>query len=498
MQENSNSILIFNTIVLYARLFIVFVCGLLSTRFALLALGASDFGLFAVVGSVIIFINIINTTMLSTCNRFLTTAIGRGNSVEINEYFNVNYIIQTVIALLTLVVAIPVGLFYIRNYIHYQGNIEQAQLIFIITLVSSAISFWGVSYNSLLMARERFYVFCLADIFCWIFRAGACYLLINHFAPKLFIYTLVVASSTVIPVLINYIYCKIKFSEYVRIKWARDHSKYKEIMSFSTWVGYGAAVQIAREQSIPILLNFFFNTLINAAYAISAQIKSGINMFASNLSKPISPQITKNYASGNRERCNNLMISSSKLSFFAMLIISSPFLVNTDYVLSIWLADVPDNAVIFTRLIIIDCLIGTLNMGIAEFVFASGNIKSYQLWTNTIYLIAILVSYLILRSGATAESILYVMIGGSVLSVIVRQIILHKVFHYDNMILVKGSYLPSLVILILFLPTILLNYILHPLTAIIIAAVWIVFIIYCFGLSKSEKNVLLSFITRHQ
>ena len=133
MQENSNSILIFNTIVLYARLFIVFVCGLLSTRFALLALGASDFGLFAVVGSVIIFINIINTTMLSTCNRFLTTAIGRGNSVEINEYFNVNYIIQTVIALLTLVVAIPVGLFYIRNYIHYQGNIEQAQLIFIIT-----------------------------------------------------------------------------------------------------------------------------------------------------------------------------------------------------------------------------------------------------------------------------------------------------------------------------------------------------------------------------
>jgi len=282
--------------------------------------------------------------------------------------------------------------------------------------------------------------------------------------------------------------------EYVRLKIVKDRKKYTEVLTFSAWVAYGAVIQIAREQTIPIFLNAFFNTLMNAAYAVSAQVKAGINMFAANLSKPISPQITKNYVSGNFERCNQLMVSSSKLSFLALLAISSPFIVDTNYVLSIWLDKVPEYTTIFTRLVIIEALVSTVNLGISEYIFASGRIKNFQIWVNTVYLLGIIASFLVLQFGGPPQSVLYAMIGASAANVIVRQLILHFEFGYDNMILVRGSYLPSLLVLILFLPAVFLSRIIHPLIAIVIAVLWLAVLILSIGLTKQERGILLRFV----
>lgn len=498
MKENTNSVLIFNTLVLYIRLVFVLVCGLLSTRFALLALGETDFGLFAIVGSVVIFINIINSTMTSTCNRFLAASIGKGKGAEqICKVFNINIIIQLAIAFITLVLALPLGSLYITHFINYDGNIENAVMVFYISIISSAITFIGVPFNSLLLAKERFYVFCTGDILFWIIRAILCYMLIFYFSDKLLAYAIIVATTNVMPILINYIYCRIYFPQLIRFKFAKRWEDYAEIFSFSAWVGYGAIIQIGREQSIPILINYFFNTIVNAAYSVSNQIKSGINMFASNLSKPISPQITKNYVAGNMTRCTQLMISSSKLSFLFMLIVSSPFLICPDYILSLWLHKVPDYAVSFTRLMIIDCLINTLNMGIAEYVFASGNIKWYQFWTNTIYLISIFVSFVFLLYGAPVYSILYITIGASIVTVVIRQYILHRVFHFKNMILIKGSYLPSAIISLLFLPSVFARDYLHPLICIFVIPVYTTILVYLIGISKEEKRVIFNAVIQN-
>ena len=144
MQENTNKSIFVNSIILYVRLFITAVAGLFTTRFALLALGANDFGLFSVVGSVISFIAIINTIMLSTSNRFIATTIGKGNVVKINEIFNVDLVIHILIAIITLAIAYPLGNWYILTYINYDGNIDSVLTVYHVTIIGSVASFVGV------------------------------------------------------------------------------------------------------------------------------------------------------------------------------------------------------------------------------------------------------------------------------------------------------------------------------------------------------------------
>ena len=160
IKENTNSTIAINSIILYVRLIIVALCGLLYTRYSLLALGVDDFGLFSVIACILSFASILNTIMIVTSNRYIAIAIGKGDNNEANISFNINLTIHIIIAILTIVIAIPIGYWYINNYVTYQGNLNSVKEIFNISIIASAISFIGVPYNGLLLARERFLVFC--------------------------------------------------------------------------------------------------------------------------------------------------------------------------------------------------------------------------------------------------------------------------------------------------------------------------------------------------
>ncbi len=181
MKENTNSIIAYNTIILYARLFVISICSLFTTRFALQALGVVDFGLFSVLGSIISFIAIFNTIMISTSNRFIAFALGKGDAYGANEQFNINLIIHLLIACITIIAAFPIGDWYIHNYVNFDGNIEDAVKVFRYTIIGSVISFLGVPYNGLLMAKERFIIFCTTDSVAHILKLIIAYLLIFMF-----------------------------------------------------------------------------------------------------------------------------------------------------------------------------------------------------------------------------------------------------------------------------------------------------------------------------
>ena len=188
VSENTNKAIAVNTIILYVRLGITLICGLLTTRFALQALGVVDFGLTSVVGSIIIFINIVNTTMLGASNRFIAASIGRGHVDDINKTFNVNFVIHIFIAVLTLILALPTGYWYIHHFINYDGPISNAWMVFLISMIGSAVSFIGVPYNGVMLARERFLAFCITDVFFTLFKLLMTYLLLYHFSDKLLVF----------------------------------------------------------------------------------------------------------------------------------------------------------------------------------------------------------------------------------------------------------------------------------------------------------------------
>lgn len=500
MQENTNRAIFQNSIILYVRLIVTALCGLFITRFALEALGVDDYGLYAVVGSIITFIAIINTMMLSTSNRFIATAIGRGDAKEINQIFNVNVIIHLGCALLVLLLGISIGDSYVLHYVNYNGDINLAVKVFNLSLIASAITFLGVPYNGLLMAKERFFVFCLLDIIVYPIRLCLCYLLFYVESDRLLLYALISGICTIIPTICYYIYCVTKFRPLVEFSLVKEKQRYMDVLKFSIWVGYGAIAQVGKSQGAALIINAFFTTLMNTALGIANQLHSFILMFVQNISKPISPQITKNYSSGNFERCHMLMVVTSKLSYLFMLFISMPFLISPQFLINLWLGEIPPYSVLFVRLIIINSLVDSLNLGIAEYVFASGKIFWYQFITNTILLISILAGFFVLKLGTPAEYLLYVYIVFSTIAVIARQIILHKDHNFDNSILIKGSYLPSLLITIFLMPSFLLPDSISPIFKIVISSIYLLVLIYFIGLKHQERvyvhNQVINFLTR--
>lgn len=494
MKENTNKAIALNSIILYVRLLLTSIFALLTTRFALNALGVDDFGLFAVLGSIISFIGIFNTIMLSTSNRFIAVAIGKGDLFDVNEQFNVNLIIHIIIAAITLLLSFPLGDWYIHNYVQYDGDINDAIRVFKLCILGSVFSFIGVPYNGLLMAKEKFIVFSLVDVFANFAKMAVSLLIVYYFSNKLLIYTISQAILTAIPTFIYYLYCKSQYTDIVKFRISYNKQKYKEVFNFSMWIAYGAIATIGKTQGAALLVNAFFNTMMNTALGIANSVNSLIITFAQNVSQPIAPQITKSYVSGNKERCDQLLIMSTKTSFFVMFLISSPFLLSPNWIFGIWLGQVPPYVIHFTTLLIADALISSLNSGISSIIFASGRIKLYQVSINTLRFFAIVAAFFVLKLGGPVYSLLLAYIFFSIIIFFVGQWVLNKTLNYDNSLLIKHSYAPSIIIVIVSLPIFLFTNCIPDFPRMIIGFIYILFVEIAVGFSKKERNYMLNYI----
>lgn len=496
IQENTNKAIAFNSIILYVRLGLTAVLGLFTTRYALTALGVDDFGLFSLLASVISFVSIINTIMVATTNRFLAVSIGKNDIEEANEQFVINLNIHLVIAVLSLILFTPLGELYIRSHLNYSGSLEVAITVFRVTMVGVAFSFIAVPYYGLLMAKERFVVFCITDIIAHIIKLIVVILLLFYFNEKLLIYSVTSSFLTACPLVVYYFYSVKKFKSIVKYRKVRNKEKYKEVFAFSGWVAYGAVATVGKNQGAAVIVNLFFNTAMNTALGLANSVHSYVMMFAQNVTKPIAPQITKSYAAGDIERCKSLMISSSKYSFLLMLLISSPFLINTEWVLQLWLGNVPAFAVQFTLLMVVDALLDSLNPGISEVIFASGKIKAFQLTINTLRLLAVVCAYFVLRAGAPVQFLLYSYIIFTILAFFARQVVLRKTLNFDNRVLIKGSYLPSILVFVCFLPVLFIKINVPVALYMTISVIYLIVLIFFIGLSRFERSFILNKLQR--
>ncbi len=467
-------------------------CSLFTTRFALQALGVDDFGLFSVVGGVISFVAVINTIMLSTTNRFIAVAIGKGEESEINKIFNVCLVVHIAIAILTAIVSFPIGDWYIHRFVNYHGPIENASLVYRLCLLGSIVSFVSVPYNGLLMAKEKFIVFCSVDVLSHLLKLGAAILLLFFFEQKLLFYASTQALLTAFPALGYWLYCSKAYYPIVQWHFVREVGVYKEMFRFSGWIGYGAIATIGKNQGSQLLVNAFFNTAMNAALGVANTINGFITMFSQNIIQPMSPQITKSYASGNLNRCNQLLVMSTKFAFLSMLLMSSPFFSDIEWILHIWLGKVPEYASLFAKLLVLDALIGTFNAGIANVVFAHGKIAFFQFTVHTSKLIAIIVAFLVLRTGSAAFYIFYVYIAFSILNVIFIQISLYKVGGFSFWTLVRESYLPSLIVAALYVPILMVTMDVHPAIHLVIVLVYLSLLVLFVGLKKLERRFIFN------
>ncbi len=496
MLSFSNNLILKNTGILFLRQIITIAFGLFSSRFILRGLGISDYGLYNVVGGIVVVMAFLNTIMTSTTYRFIAIAVGKKDNVEANAIFNVSLVIHIALALLLLVLTETAGVYYTKNYLNIEPEkINNALFVLRFSTYSSLFNILSLPFQGLLTAQEKFYVQASIEIFRSFSVLLISVFILNFSGNRIIAYTLLLAISSIISSIGYYLYSIRKYYEIVRWSFQRSIIKYREMIVFSCWIMIGAAASLGQNTGLNLIINVFYGTILNAAYGIANQINNLIRVFSRNLAQAAIPQIMKSYSSGDTERSVRLTAYTSKYAWLLLSIPSLPILLETEFIFKIWLGVFPKEAVLFSQLMIVNTLIVGLGNGLDSIVKATGKIKVFQIILSGTSILVLPISYIALNSGYPAHYVLVILIFFSSINVVVWQILLKKIIKFDNVFFLKTSYLKIFYVIVALIPIFIIkdqftSNIWRFFLSTIFGLIWLIISIYNFALDHREKTLL--------
>lgn len=496
--HSSNKRIAINTAVIYLRLAIVTVVSLLTTRYVLQILGAADYGLFNVVGSVITMLNCISTAMYTTTRRFINVEMGKPNG-NLNKIFNISLILHIGFALLILFICESLGIWYINNYLNVSPDkLSDAYFIFQITTIVSCIGIMNVPFQGLIEAFEKFWQTALVDIINTLLRLVFVVILILYTGNNaLRLYAVMLSSLTLLSFILYQIACHIQWKEIVRFKLYIDKTTYKEILIFNNYTALGAFSNLGRTQGCNVLVNYFFGTVVNAAFAIAYQIQYFVQMFTGNLGSASAPQITQNYSNGKIDKAIDLC---SRMNRYTILITTAVFFtafVELESLLKFWLSTIPEDCLILCKWILICALCSSFSASISTFIHATGKVKWFQIIGSIIEISVLPISYMLFRLGYPPVTIIIVLTTVTLIGRIVSFILMRLIIDFNVLSFIKSSYVrPILTIAILTIWLILYSqsFKLNALISIVLTGFITLVTIYFVGLTKSERIKIYSLL----
>jgi O-antigen/teichoic acid export membrane protein len=424
MPSKNNKRIAKNTIMLYFRMLFTMAVSLYTSRVVLNTLGVEDFGIYNVVGGIVIMFGFLNNAMAASTQRFLTFEMGKGDLNQINRVFSMSITIHSLIAIIVLILSETVGLWFLNTQLNIPVvRMIAANWVYQFSIFAFIITVLNVPYNAAIIAHERMNVYAYVSIIEVILKLAIVFMLVWFGFDKLKFYALLVFTVSLVIRIIYTLYCKRKFEE-CRYNFFWDKKLFQHMGSFASWNLLGVFAGIAYGQGVNILLNIFFGPVVNAARAIAFQVQGAVNGFVTNFQVAINPPITKSYSIGDKQYMYRLVFSASRYSFYLLLLLSMPVLIETKFILNLWLKTVPDYTIIFTRLALLDVLIYSLSGSLQTMVQATGKVKKYQLVVSGILLLNLPVSYFLLLSGFSPQSTFIVSIFISLIALIGRLVIL--------------------------------------------------------------------------
>ncbi|WP_278683084.1 lipopolysaccharide biosynthesis protein [Paraclostridium bifermentans] len=396
-QIDNNKRIAKNTLALYFRMFLLIFVQLYTVPIILKTLGVEDYGIYNVVGGVVTMFSFIGTSLASGSQRFIAFEIGRKDQKGLKKVFDTTvsiYIILSVISLLILEIG---GYWFLNTQMTIPDNrIYAANWVFQLSIISFIINLISIPYNATVIAHERMSIFAYISIFEYFLKFISAISLKYIPFDYLIVYSVLICVIAVLIRVIYQIYCYNNFEECRNFKFKWDSYKGKELLTYSGWNMIGAVALISRQQGLNIIINVFFGPLLNAAHSIGQQINGVLSQFINNIYMATRPQITKLYAKNEIDEMWSLVFRSSKLAFYLLMILSIPLLIELDKILYLWLHNVPQLTSSIGRLLIISILIETLANQIIGAFQAANRIKKYQVYSSTIILLNIPISYICL------------------------------------------------------------------------------------------------------
>lgn len=478
--------------------------GLYTSRVVLNTLGIEDFGVYNIVGGIVVLFGFFNSAMSAATQRFLSFDIGKNDTIQLNKTFNATLNIHFFIAIIVLVLAETVGLWFVNYKLNLpEDRMNAVNWVYQFSVLTFLFGIIQVPYNALIIARERMNVYAYISIFEVVFKLLIVYLLVVLDFDKLKLYAILLFAIAFSVRLIEKEYCKRYFEE-SKYSFHYDNEYTKILLSFSGWSLFGNIAAIARSQGNNILLNLFFGTILNASYGIAMQVQGVVSTFVSNFQMAVNPQIIKQYAAGNTEQSLKLIYQSSKLSFFIMFIIASPIIFNVDYVLELWLKSTPSYTSAFVVLSLINILIDTISGPLMVAAQAQGNIKWYQIVIGTLIFLCLPISYLMLKLYNDPKVIFMIIIVVNLITLFLRTQFLKRMIDFKVLDFFKNVLLKIILVILLF---IIIFYLLinnldleSDLIEFIMKTICImtanIIIIYFIGINQEERNFILSFVRK--
>lgn len=399
-----------------------------SSRVVLNTLGVVDFGIYNVVGGVVVVFSFLSNTLSNVASRFIAFEIGKKKQNKIIRVFNSSIFIHIVLAIIIFILAETIGIWFVNNKLIIPENrFSSAKIVYQFSVLSSIITFLQIPYHGIIIAYEKMKAFAYISIMEAILKLIIVFMISMASFDKLILYSVLLFISSFIITITYWIYC-IKNFEVCKIQLKIDIPIIKSILSYSVWDLYGNLSVVVRSQGISILLNLFFGSIINAATGIALQVQNTINWFSDNFLTAIRPHIIKTYASNEMQKLQILVIQTSKFSYFLVLIISLPIIIENRFILSFWLKNVPTYTVIFSQIGVINSLISVIFSPILFSVQATGNIRTLSIINGSISILVLPISYFFLTNGYSPIApfmlnIILLIIGWMINMFIIKKII---------------------------------------------------------------------------
>ena len=408
-----------NTLALYAKIVVNIVISLYLTRIVLNALGVNDYGIYNLIAGTIAFLSFLNSALSSSTQRYFSVLKGKNDLTALRDYFSSSVVIHVLLSILFIVIFEIAYIFLFDGFFNIEFHrIEEAKVVYQLTCLSMIVTVCGVPYSSVINANEDLVFFAIIEAVCSILKIGVIWLFKIPGVNLLIIYTAWITFITIFGVAVKWYWCKIKYPECQQLHYLYNKSIISGMLSFSGWNALGAFAMMCRSQGVAFVINVFWGTAINAVYGIANQVNGQLSYFSQMLSASFAPQIMKSVGEGNYDKLRFLSVFSSKIAFYMSAVFAIPLILEIDFILKVWLENVPPYTSQFCTLIIYVFLILQLYPGLVRAILAVGKIRNYQITISILLVIPIIIGVLLYKKGFASYSICYVMIAAQIMSLI--------------------------------------------------------------------------------
>lgn len=419
-----------NTVFLYIRMFITMGVSLFTSRVVLDVLGFENYGIYNIIGGIVVLLSIVSNSMTAATQRFLTFELGSGNLDRVSRTFSMSMVAHLIICFAILLLGETLGLWYVSKQLNIPAGRESAAMwVYQLSLLTIFVRLIQAPYNASVIAYEKMSFYAYISIADVMLKLVVVYILVILSKDKLIVYGFLVLCVTTVIFLCYRIYCKKKFDT-CRFRFIIDKSFFKELFSYLGWNLLGSGAALGSQQAGNLIINKYLGVAVNAAYGVSSQVSSAINSFVSNFQVAFTPQLVKLFSQKNMEDFWRLSKSAALLSYYLLFIISFPIIINIDYLLGIWLVDVPQYSGIFCTLMIVYALIDSVQAPLWIGINASGNIKIYEIWLSILLLLNIPFSIWALKAGMSPYWVLIIRVCLNFITAIIRCIHVKYQFNF--------------------------------------------------------------------